>query len=210
VPSVTPTHEVIRLISQVRGKFVAWVGAGLSRDAGIMVGSEICDKIRDYLSAAAGQDRETWEQDIDWNDPTRRYGNCVNKIGAPAVRLDYFRNHIIQGAKPSFNHHAIALLMQRGYLRRSCLTTNFDKLIEMAFAQQAISEFQAIRSEAEKSFWIEEDKHYVVKLHGDYDTGNILNTEEEVTTSFGGIRTGIFCGSASIGESSWATTDRPG
>src|SRR5262249_32722675 len=71
------------------------------------------------------------------------------------------------------------LLMRHGYLKRTCLTTNFDKLMEIAFAQQTVSNFQAIRSDEETRYWGERDKYYVLKLHGDYDTGNILNTINE-------------------------------
>jgi len=53
------------------------------------------------------------------------------------------------------------------------------EVIEMAFAQQAVSEFQAIRSDEEQQYWGYEDKQYVIKLHGDYDTANILNTNDE-------------------------------
>jgi hypothetical protein len=46
-------------------------------------------------------------------------------------------------------------------------SSNFDKLIEMASAQQAVSEYQAIRSEDERQCWGDEEKQYVIKLHGD-------------------------------------------
>ena len=70
--------------------------------------------------------------------------------------------------------------MQRGVFMQTCLTTNFDKLIELAFAQQGDVECQPIRMQEEARFWgTEPDKCYAIKLHGDYDTHNILNTRNE-------------------------------
>jgi O-acetyl-ADP-ribose deacetylase (regulator of RNase III)/NAD-dependent SIR2 family protein deacetylase len=180
VPSVTTSHEVIRRIAGAQGDFAAWIGAGLSLEAGVKAGRDICEEIKSQLVATAGaEDPDAWARDnLDWDDPTRRYGKCLSKMGNAAYRIRYFRD-IIRGIEPSFSHHAVALLMQRGYFRRSCLTTNFDKLLEMAFAQQGVSEFQAIRSDDETQYWGEEDKYYIIKLHGDYDTANILNTKDE-------------------------------
>src|SRR5262249_7753552 len=136
-----PAREVIRLISGMHGRCAAWIGAGLSLEAGIKASREICDDIKKDLAAVAGAtDPDAWAQEhLDWDDPSRRYSTCVRKLGTPADRIDYFRR-IIRGAQPSFSHHAVALLMQHGHIRRSCLTTNFDKLTEMAFAQEAVSE----------------------------------------------------------------------
>jgi O-acetyl-ADP-ribose deacetylase (regulator of RNase III) len=178
--TLAPTHEVVRRIRDAKGAFVAWIGAGLSLEAGIKAGNDVCEEIKSRLAGAAkAGDPDAWAREhLDWDDPSRRYAKCLTLLGTPADRINYFR-HIIRGVQPSFSHHAIALLMQRGRLKRSCLTTNFDKLMEMAFAQQAVSEYQAIRSEDEKQYWGYEDKNYVIKLHGDYDTANILNTADE-------------------------------
>ena len=73
--------------------------------------------------------------------------------------------------------------MAGDYLSRTAITTNFDKLLENAFADIGKSECQAIRMSDEVQFWLKEsDKCYVLKLHGDYDTHNILNTEDETVT----------------------------
>jgi hypothetical protein len=70
--------------------------------------------------------------------------------------------------------------MSNGVLHRTCFTTNFDKLLERAFAIQGEVECQAIRTPAESTYHLQEhDKCYLVTLHGDYDTHNILNTEDE-------------------------------
>jgi O-acetyl-ADP-ribose deacetylase len=64
----------------------------------------------------------------------------------------------------------------------SHLTTNFDTLVELAFSSQGNGSCQAIRIKEEADFWgAEEDRSYILKLHGDYDTHNVLNTRDETT-----------------------------
>jgi hypothetical protein len=84
-----------------------------------------------------------------------------------------------KGKRPSFSHHAIALLAQHRLIRRTCLTTDFDKLIDTAFAVLGALECQAVRTDDELRFLhADPEKAYVVKLHGDNDTNNFLNTED--------------------------------
>ena len=178
--NTVPASELIRLVSLTKGTFVAWIGAGVSLEAGVKAGGDICTEIKAHLAGAAkAADTDAWARaNLDWDDPSRRYSKCISRLGNAAIRIQYFRQ-LIRNAEPSFSHHAIAMLMARGYLQRTCLTTNFDKLLEMSFAQQSISEYQAIRIEDEADYWASDDKNYIVKLHGDYDTANILNTQDE-------------------------------
>jgi O-acetyl-ADP-ribose deacetylase (regulator of RNase III) len=104
---------------------------------------------------------------------------CLNAYGPAGQRVTYFR-HLLKDARPAFAHHATALLMANSVLFETALTTNFDKLLERAFQEQGARECQAIRAEEEAEYWVQElDKCYVFKLHGDYDTHNILNTQPE-------------------------------
>jgi O-acetyl-ADP-ribose deacetylase (regulator of RNase III) len=178
---IVPEHEVIRRVGLSLHSFVAWVGAGASREAGVKTGSEICEDIKHTLARfAKPQNVDDWARtELNWGDDSRRYSTCLAKYGPPADRVTYFRR-LISGLQPAFAHHAVAMLMHAGYLKKTCLTTNFDKLIELAFAQQGNSEFQAIRGDDEAKYWRQEnDKCYIVKLHGDYDAHNIRNISDE-------------------------------
>ena len=178
---IVPDYEVIRSVIDNRGDYVAWFGAGTSVEAGVKTGRQICLDLRSELAAYAHpSDEDGWaHSELSWDDPKRRYSTCLKKYGSAAKRVKYFRQ-LIQGLQPCFSHHAVSLLMQAGYLKRTALTTNFDKLVEIAFAQQGDSECQAIRGDEEANYWRQEDdKCYVIKLHGDYDTHNLLNTNDE-------------------------------
>lgn len=174
--------DVVRNVVTSKGAFTAWLGAGASIEAGVPTAREICDEIRREIAKFERPASEVeWARaELAWDDPRRRYSTCLLRYAkTPVQRLRYFRR-LIEGVQPSFSHHALCLLMNSEVLQGTCLTTNFDKLIEMAFAQQGFSECQSIRSEREAEFWRQEDgKCYVVKLHGDYETYNIQNTRDE-------------------------------
>src|SRR6185369_8420891 len=163
---LVPDYEVVRHIITNRNSYAAWIGAGTSVEAGIKTASQICDELRMELAGFAnpGNENDWAKSELNWDDPKRRYSTCLKKYGSAANRVKYFRQ-LIQGLPPVFSHHAVTLLMQAGFLGKTCLTTNFDKLIEIAFAQQGNSECQAIRGDEEASFWRQEDdKCYVIKL----------------------------------------------
>jgi O-acetyl-ADP-ribose deacetylase (regulator of RNase III) len=173
-------EEALHGILVAPGEHVAFVGAGFSKEAGIPLAEEICDDIRNQLSRVFGEDNDDWVRTrLNWDDSSRKYASCLEVYGPPEDRVNYFRA-LLKGHHPSFAHHALALLMSNDKLNRNALTTNFDKLIEQSFVAQNIRECQAIRMPEEAQFWgPEPDKCYLFKLHGDYDTHNILNTRDE-------------------------------
>lgn len=184
--SIVSDSEVIRHILQAKGRFVMYFGAGASAEAGVKIAAEICEDIRtrlirSYVGSSQTSDRivEKVERRLHWSDKSMRYATCVRELGGAAQCVGFFRE-LLKGKKPSFSHHAIALLAQHRLISRTCLTTNFDKLIETAFAVQGALECQAVRTDDELQFLhADPEKAYVVKLHGDYDTNNTLNTEDE-------------------------------
>jgi O-acetyl-ADP-ribose deacetylase (regulator of RNase III) len=177
---IVSDRDVIRNVLQDRERYAAYVGAGVSIEADVMGADSICNEIRRRIREVAERpDEAAIDAELRWNDPKRRYSSCLRKYGSAAQRVEYFRR-LLHGKEPSFAHHAVSLLAARRVLRTTCLTTNFDKLLELAFAKQGEVECQAIRTPEEAAYWGgEPDKCYVLKLHGDYDTHNILNTRDE-------------------------------
>jgi O-acetyl-ADP-ribose deacetylase (regulator of RNase III)/NAD-dependent SIR2 family protein deacetylase len=174
--------DIVRNIVSYPGSFAAWLGAGASIEAGVPTARTICDEIRRKMAEheKPANELEWARNELAWDDQKRKYSTCLLRYAqTPAQRIQYFRS-LIAGTQPSFSHHALCLLMSSEMLQGTCLTTNFDKLIEMAFSQQGFSECQSIRSDKEAEFWRQEPrKCYVVKLHGDYETYNIQNTQDE-------------------------------
>jgi O-acetyl-ADP-ribose deacetylase (regulator of RNase III) len=185
---VTSDKKAIRRILESEGRYACFIGAGASRESGVKLAQEICEEIRADLFkteefSETNKDREIqeWENSVlNWDDPGLQYVTCIKAgYGFPEERVDYFRK-MLEGIHPSFCHYAVALLMTHRILRSTCLTTNFDKLIESAFTRLGILECQPIRTEDEVEYLKDvPEKRYVLKLHGDYDTYNVLNTLDE-------------------------------
>jgi O-acetyl-ADP-ribose deacetylase (regulator of RNase III)/NAD-dependent SIR2 family protein deacetylase len=178
---VLPQREVAA--SERHPRFACYLGAGVSVEADVKTASEIANEIRNGLAEGLTPDAvKQLEKSLQWDDSTLRYVTCIKRRYPDiALRVDYFRN-LVKGLTPSFAHHAVALLMKHRYLRSTCLTTNFDKLLESAFVRQEDAEIQPIRTDGEVEFWANDDgRNYVLKLHGDYGTQNVANTVSETT-----------------------------
>jgi O-acetyl-ADP-ribose deacetylase len=185
--SIISDSDVIRYVANDRNTYALWLGAGASREARIITADEICLDIRKQLEATRKNEsqkaRERWAADeLKWNDAPQRYTSCIVK-GYPQApqRVNYFRSLLDKAPAPAFCHHATAILMRAGVVKRTCLTTNFDQLIESAFVVQGVLNCTAIRTDSELPLWnpMAQDSFFVLKLHGDISTKNILNTTDE-------------------------------
>lgn len=177
-------------IVEAPGTYQAFFGAGLSVEAGVPTANQICTQIAtsqlringfgENADPNAPAAREWLTTHLAWDRSDERYAKCIRtQYPNPGDRVDFFRR-ALAGVTPSFAHHGAAILMNEGILGRTCLTTNFDKLLEHAFAIQGNRECQALRTAGEIQFWRSDaDRCFCVKLHGDYDTHNVLNTSEE-------------------------------
>jgi O-acetyl-ADP-ribose deacetylase (regulator of RNase III) len=194
--NVISDEEAILTLSHLPGRFVLYIGAGVSVEVGIPTAAGICAELADELirmeekqrdirgitpSRLTGDERSQFLRErLDWEDDDNRYYNCVTRVlSSPTSRVDYFRKKL-ERVEPAFAHYAASFLMAHDYLSRTAITTNFDKLLEKAFLTIGESEWQAIRMSEEVRYWRQvRDRCYLLKFHGDYDTHNLLNTEEE-------------------------------
>ena len=187
---VVSSQTAAARILGARGAYCGFFGAGLSVEAGVPTADQICARIAKAQLVINGfkndvnldeSDAQAWLiKHLAWNKPDERYAACIRlQYANPADRVDFFRSASVR-VRSSFAHHGMAILLQAGVLKQTCLTTNFDKLLENAFAVQGHRECQALRTESEVRFWRpDSNRCFCVKLHGDYDTHNVLNTSEE-------------------------------
>ena len=177
-------------ILEADGAYHAFWGAGLSAEAGVPTANQICEMIaRNQLRIHEfpenipldNPDARVWlTEKLSWDRAEKRYANCILfQYGNPADRVEFFRR-TLAGLGPTFAHYGAALVMNEGILGRTCITTNFDKLLEQAFAVQGLRECQPLRTAAEVEYWRNDpERCFCLKLHGDYDTHNVLNTVDE-------------------------------
>jgi len=175
------------------GVYALLLGSGLSRDAGIPAGWDIVLDLIRRLAAMSGADPEP--------DPDNWYRQTFNKIPKYDELMDniaatqserrnilrpYFEpteDDLEQGRKaPTLAHRTIAALVKMGYIRM-ILTTNFDKLTEIALNDEGVfPDIVSSEDQLNGSIPYVHSKCYLVKLHGDYIDTRIKNTPEELAT----------------------------
>ena len=187
---------------------LAWLlGAGASASAGVPTGS---DMIADFKTRLYCADSHLTRQEVDVADPIwqRRITSHFDSArgfppaGDPGEYAASFevaypdardrRSYIetaVRRATPSFAHRVLAALISSG-LARCLFTTNFDPLIEKAAAvaddllppdRQAHLTVSALDS-AERAQRCVRDAAWplLVKLHGDYQSDHLKNTDHEL------------------------------
>ena len=173
------------------GVYALLIGSGVSKAAGIPTGWEI---VLDLIRKVAYMERvkptsnlETWYQQRFGKAPD--YSKLLDQLTTTsAERMALLRSYFEpteedreQGLKvPTSTHQAIATLAKHDYVRM-ILTTNFDRLIEMALEEagivpDVISSDDALRG----AMPYVHSRCVVVKLHGDYRETRIKNTIEEL------------------------------
>ena len=191
-------------VYQIRARNIMWfLGAGASRAAGIKTAS---DMILDFKQNLYRSQKKLSPKAIgDLGDPSvrhklqRYFDDLPNypKGGATDEYARYFEftfenandrrtylDQLIKLGKPTFGHLALALLMREGYCR-IVWTTNFDRTVEDASAKIYGSTNDLIVGSLGEPMKVTESlngKRFPIygKLHGDYHSVALKNTDEEL------------------------------
>lgn len=189
---------------QLRGAQIMWfLGAGASRAAGIKTAGDMIWDFKQRLYRSQKKLPPSAITDIGEPAVQRKLQAHFDALGgfptagseteysayfeatyhAPRDRRAYLDALIARG-KPSFGHHALALLMAED-LCRVVWTTNFDRTIEDAAAERFagtgrlvvadLREPDKIRRAADENRW-----PVYGKLHGDYHSDALKNTDAEL------------------------------
>lgn len=190
---IDPLLSLAHSIQSNKGVFGVLLGSGVSRSANIPTGWEVTLDLAWRLAALEGDDPgddlEGWY--------TGKYGealdysrllNALAKTQAERRSLlhDFFEpteDEREQGLKgPTEAHRAIARLVARGYVK-VIVTTNFDRLMEMALTDEGVVPTVISTSDgAAGAAPMVHQRCVVLKLHGDYLDNRIKNTEVELAT----------------------------
>ena len=187
-----PLTQLAFALHENRGVFALLRGSGLSRAADIPTGWEITvDLIRRVALAQGIGDQADW---ADWYRKAEgqepNYSALLKELASSAEERRSILHGYIEpteadreeGRKlPTPAHHAIAALVQGGYVR-VIVTTNFDRLLENALRERGIEPTVVTSVDALAGAQpITHSACYVLKLHGDYMDARILNTDEELS-----------------------------
>lgn len=87
---IIPDTEAIRYILQQQRRYICYLGAGASSEAGVMTAQKICDDIRGKLQPPRLSDKKAdqWARErLNWDIPSRRYSTCMRAYGDVTKRL---------------------------------------------------------------------------------------------------------------------------
>ncbi|HMN11897.1 MAG TPA: SIR2 family protein [Bellilinea sp.] len=173
------------------GVYALLLGSGVSRSASIPTGWEVVTDLINQAALALGEDLpempEVWFKQRFGQEPG--YDALLEALG----KSSFERNAILrryfeptdkereQGIKlPAAAHRAIAWFIKQGYFR-VVVTTNFDRLLEMALEDEGIRpDVISSQSQLEGMRPLQHSNITIIKLHGDYLDGNFKNTAEEL------------------------------
>lgn len=173
-------------------KFTIFLGAGVSKSAGIPLASEIVESLSTKLYAKLyGNNKsstdnkntqriDTWLKKQPFYDPENPYASVLDASFPNRIERAAYFNRLIMGKSPSKTHLAIATLMKHNIVS-AVLTTNFDRLMEYAAVRvcrqmPVISLFDKLPNYID----MESKRPKIFKLHGDYLYGNIRNLGYEM------------------------------
>jgi hypothetical protein len=175
------------------GVYALLLGSGISRAAQIPTGWEVVEDLVRKVAVASQQTctepPDAWFRSTYGEEPN--YSRLLERVAPrPADRRELLRSYFeptqqqrAEGIKmPTRAHRAIAKLMRAGYIR-VVLTTNFDRLLELALEDEGVR--PDIIDTADKAKGARPLVHSpatIIKLHGDYGDERIKNTPEELAT----------------------------
>jgi hypothetical protein len=195
VSSPAAEDPILRLalaLHHGRGAYALLLGSGISRSAGIPTGWEIVLDLIHELAAGAGEpcepgSEEAWYVERFGSKPT--YDRLLDEVtGFKVERAQLLASYIeptadgrAEGTKvPQEAHRAIARLVREGYIR-VIITTNFDQLLEEALRAESIVPRVVSTPEAvEQALPLTQERCTIIKVHGDYTSGELKNTTEEL------------------------------
>jgi SIR2-like domain len=188
---IEPMISLAFAIHSNRGVYAPLLGSGVSRAAGVPTGWEIVLDLIERVAVLHGEetqgDPEGWYRAQYDADPS--YSVLLGELaGTAAERSQLLRSYFEpsedereQGLKvPTAAHHALARLVQAGYVR-VLVTTNFDRLLEQALEAVGVNPSVIATPDAvEGALPIAHTQCTILKLHGDYLDTRVLNTAAEL------------------------------
>lgn len=167
--------------------FAFFLGAGISRPAGIPSGSDVLlDTCRKYYVATNKSEPPDELDLVKWVEETLgskvSYSDLLEMVfNRPELRQEYLRAFFEgAGKEPTEAHRSLARLAKGGWIK-VFVTTNFDHLLERALTELDISWTRVSSShELTTARPREHSSVYILKVHGDYEYSDIRNTSSEL------------------------------
>lgn len=190
---IDPIVGLVFAIYSSPGAYALLLGSGVSRSAKIPTGWEIVlDLVTKYAKLSNEEikgDPASWYQEKFGEEP--EYSKLLKNLAKTSTE----RNRLLrsyfepteeereEGDKaPTQAHKAIAELVRDGFVK-IIITTNFDKLVELALQDVGITPVViSTPDSAEGALPVAHSKCTIIKVHGDYLDTRIKNTPDELAS----------------------------
>jgi hypothetical protein len=190
---IDPINSLAFSMHANKGVYAVLLGSGVSRSARIPTGWEITIELVRKVAALQGANCEpdpaAWFLEATGRQPD--YSELLDAVAkTPAERQQLLRSYWEpteqereEGAKlPTKAHRAIADLVKLGYVR-VVLTTNFDRLLEVALQDVGIQPtVLSTPDHIDGALPLIHTPCTIIKVHGDYLDTRIRNTPEELAS----------------------------
>jgi hypothetical protein len=188
---IDPMVSLAFAVYSNKGAYALLLGSGISRASGIPTGWEV---VLDLIRKVAAVEKANCEPDpAEWfrqkHGVEPDYSKLLDGIAkTPAERQQLLRVYFepteeerADGLKrPSAAHKAIAQLVAASYLR-VIITTNFDRLMEIALEELGVAVTVISTTDQVKGAPpLTHSGATIIKLHGDYRDSRIKNTDKEL------------------------------
>lgn len=162
----------------IEGKCLPFIGAGFSKNAELPKGQQMPNwtEIIEELAKILGSNSM---------DPLQVASNYAKTYGRPKLVETLERILHVDEVKPGDAHNLFVKLRSFNVI----CTTNFDKLLENAYAEQKIP-FRSIASSKQISLWGGQRTVKILKMHGELPDLDIVFTKEDYDnymTKYGAI-----------------------
>ena len=188
-----PAVSLASSIQAGPGAYALLVGSGLSREAGVPTGWDVVLDLIRRLAAAwkqdPGEDLTGWYRRNADGEPD--YSALLEQVATSREdRRNLLESHFEptdderdEGVKmPTAAHRAIAELVKGGYLK-VIVTTNFDRLLELALAEVGVVPTVISSSaHANGALPLVHSGGTIIKVNGDYLSPDLKNTVEELSS----------------------------
>lgn len=183
-PLIDPAAALAVLVSAAPRTYAFFLGSAVSSPT-IPTGQEVrrdtlalIYKAQTKQTPDAGADLDSWWRSRAGAQAT--YSSMLESVFPTTEERRRYLAGFFEGKQPNPTHKEFARMAKRGLID-VFVTTNFDRLLEKALEEEGLSVVAVSFGEQVKAAPPREHAEvYVLKLHGDYGSGRIRNTDREL------------------------------
>lgn len=175
---ISPLIPLVYSLAGSIGRYALFLGAGVSKDAGVPSGKDIFDmtvnKLQ-LLKAVSEKDKKDFYMN-------KTYGELVEMLFPSNEEQRKFLSDLFKPHSPGASHRNIAKLIKGGYFKY-IITSNFDTLLENALDEIGLKNKYTVITEENilsSKPWMHEEFCRIYKVHGTIESGHIRNTRKDI------------------------------